>query len=662
MNRKHLFLALVLGIALVLVCVSAALAADSPIKTSVEFSKTKFSGPETVDVSITVTNVGEGDLPAPVTLYYPSGKKIEEFGSPTLSVGASKTWKGQWTVTQEELDAGKVVFAVRYSVYDGPLDENGEPKLQGHKSNLRKKIVYTEADPEISVRRTITPQTAQKDQEVSVVYEITNSGTAAVTNVKIKENTSISSKTGTIDSIAPGTTETYTFTAKMGSKDLTSAATISYTAGGKTFNTKVESATVKYGVVNLSATLKADKKGGVPGDTIKLTLTLKNSGTLDFTNITATDPELGTVFEGLSVAAGKSETKETELVITKTQDIQFTVRGDESTGKGVETATGRITVTSLDPDQQIALSVEAEADRSIVYKNPGTVRFSITVNNNSTMEVKNITVKAVDTTLYNIESIPAGESAFFIRDVDVNLPDKGSNEYWGTFRFTASCKDQLDQVLKFDSNDVRIDFEQPTPEPTKAPLVTPPAPQYEEMPTDQPEPAWLEQAENVADTAKWIFAAVAGVLLVLLLIGAVRRGKSRSESKKAMDHLEGANYRDYSTAPKRNRRSEISNGGTDTEKTEKTEEKPAEEEPENTVQNSELMAETLRRLYSDKPEETAAEVVAETVEKAETAAETATETAAEEVKEAVETVEEAAKDVKQAAEDASSRRRRGRKQ
>ena len=99
MNRKHLFLALVLGIALVLVCVSAALAADSPIKTSVDFSKTKFSGPETIDVSITVTNVGEGDLPAPVTLYYPSGKKIDEFGSPTLSVGARLSKPKSRTIT-----------------------------------------------------------------------------------------------------------------------------------------------------------------------------------------------------------------------------------------------------------------------------------------------------------------------------------------------------------------------------------------------------------------------------------------------------------------------------------------------------------------------------------------------------------------------------------
>ena len=84
MNRKRLLLALALGIALVLLCVSAALA-DDPMKVSMELSTNKFTAPKTIKVSITVTNVGDGDMPSPVTLYYPSGKKVEEFGSPTLS-------------------------------------------------------------------------------------------------------------------------------------------------------------------------------------------------------------------------------------------------------------------------------------------------------------------------------------------------------------------------------------------------------------------------------------------------------------------------------------------------------------------------------------------------------------------------------------------------
>ena len=649
MNRKRLFLALALGIALVILLVSAALA-ESPIKVAMELKPNKLSGTETINVSITVTNVGDGDMPGPVTLYYPSGKKVEDFGSPTLSVGASKRWSGTWTVTQKELEAGKVTFSVRYSAYDGPIGDDGEPTLKNHKVNFSKKITFTGADPEISVNRTIIPAVAQKGQEVTVTYEISNVGTVDVTNVTIKENSSISAKSGTIDSIAVGQTEKYTFTALMGNKDLTSAATISYKAGGKTFTTKVESATAKYGQVELSATLKADKKGGAPGDTVKLTLTLKNSGSLDFTNVTVTDPTLGTVFSGETVKAGETLTLEKELTITDTQELQFTIKADDPTGKGVETATGRISVVAMDPTQQIVLNVDATADRDKVYKIPGTVRFRITVRNDSAVEVKNIVVKAVETTLYTIESIPAGESASFIRDTDISMA--------GTFQFTATCKDALDQTLTFNSNKIQIAYSEPTPVPTEAPLVTPPAPAKEPIPTDQPEPEWLEQAETVADTAKWILAGIAGALLVLLLIGAVRRGKSRSESRKAMDHLEGANYRDYSAAPKHRRRNEVSNGNSEAQPEKEAE---PEAQPENTVQNSELMAETLRKLYSEKTEEAAGKAE-EAVEAAEEKADEAAETAEKKTEEAAEAVPEVTEEIKAAAEEAiETRRRRGRK-
>ena len=653
MNRKHLFLALALGIVLVLLCASMALAADRPIKVSMELSKYKLSGPETVTVSITVTNVGDGDMPAPVTLYYPDGSKVEDFGSPTLSVGKSKRWTGDWAVTQEELDDGKIAFSVKYSAYDGPIGEDGEPTLKAHKVNYTKNITNLGKDPQITVNRIIVPTTAQKDQEISVTYEVTNSGDVEVNSVNIKENAAVSAKSGTINSIAVGATESYTFTTTMGKKDITSAATISYKAGGKGYTKKVDATTIKYGEVKLNATLKADKKGGAPGDTVKLTLTLKNSGTLDFTNITVTDPVLGTVFEGLEVKAGKTENFEKDVTVTETQDLQFTVKADESTGKGVETATGRLKITAMDPTQVIALRVEASADRDTIYKRPGEVRFFVTVHNDSAVEVKNVTVRSGDVTLYTFDSIPVGKSSSFVRDINANLTDKMQS---GTFRFVASCRDQLDQTLQFESNDVVINYVEQTPVPEEPPLVTPPKPASEPMPTDQPEPEWLDQAETIADGAKWIFAAVAGIMLILLLIGAVRRGKSRSESKKAMDHLEGANYRDYSAVPKRGQRSEISNGGTTEDKPAAEDDKPeVKEEVENTVQSSELMAETLRRLYSDKAEETAEAVTEAVEEKAEAAAEAAETAAAD--------AAEAAQEVKSAAEETGgARRRRGRKQ
>ena len=615
-------LALALGLVLVLLCAASAMAADDSLKFSMELSTSKFTEPKTITVSITVSNVGESDLPGPVTLYYPSGKQVEEFGSPTLTIGASRNWSGQWTVTEDELKAGKISFTVRYSVYN----DAGELTTKGIK--ISKRIQYTGAEPKLDVSRTITPATAQKGQEVSIVYEIANAGDTDVTAVTIRENSSVASKTGTIDSLPAGETAKYVFTTKMGTKDLTSAATISYKAGGKTYTTKVDSAAIKYGEVKLSATLTADKKGGAPGDTVKLTLKLKNSGSTDFTNVIVTDEALGAAFSGETVPAGKTVELTKDLTITETQELQFVVSADDGTGTAVETATGRVKVTATDPGKQIVLRVEASADREQVYIIPGgIVRFTITVSNDSAVEVKNITVKAVDTNVYSIDQLAAGESRTFSRDMEISMA--------GSFQFRAVTRDQLDQQVSFLSNVIPIAYAAPTPVPTEAPLVTPPAPQTDPLPTVTVAPAWMGQVESIANIAKYVFAGIAGVLGILLLIGFIRRAGSRSQSRKAMDHLEGANYRDYSAAPKGKRRSEIISG----EEEQTRPEAVPEPETENTVQSGELMAETLQRLYN-KPENEP-EAVPEKVEAIPEAAEQAAEAAEEAIGEAAEAPAEA---------------------
>ena len=581
MNKKRVFLtALLVFLIALLTAAAAAAAGDDPLKVSMELSNNKFSAPETINVSISISNVSDEKMPSEVTLYYPSGKQVEEFGAPVLESGVAKSWSGTWAVTQEELEAGKITFKIKYMVYD----ENNE--LKPKTKNFSKKIIVTGGEPVLSVNRTITPMTAQKGQEITVTYEIANTGDSDVSGVTIKENSGISTKSGTIEAIPAGETGKYAFTATMGTKDLTSAATITYKAGGKSYTSRVDAATIKYGQVKLSANLKADKKGGAPGDTVKLTLTLKNTGTVDFTDVTVTDPALGTVFEGVTVPKGESVTLDRELTITESQELQFTVTGVNETGEPVETATGKVSVIATDPTQQIALSVEAEADRSQVYKIPGTVKFTIRVHNESAVDVKDISIRAVNTVVYTFDNIPAGETRSVSRDMDISMP--------GTFQFAATVRDQLDQTLRFESNLIPVSYAEPTPVPTEAPLVTPPKPATEPIPTDLNEPEWLDQVENIAGIARWVFAGLAGLLLLLLIIGAIRRGKSRSHSSKAMDHLEGATYRDYSQQPKRGRRSVVYGHSGEDEPAE-----PETDPKENTAQDGELMAETLKRLYTE---------------------------------------------------------------
>lgn len=529
---------------MILCCLcGAALAASDPLKVSMDLSQNKFSATQDITVTITVANTGEGDMPGPVTLYYPNGKQVEEFGSPTLTVGQQQSWSGTWSVTQKQLEAGKITFKLKYSIYD----DNGE--LVNKTKNFSKAIIYSgaSAQAQVEINRTITPTTAQKGQEVTVVYDVINAGEVDITDVTIKENSTISKSSATLGDVPAGGRASHTFTVKMGSKDLTSQPTITYKVDGKTLSAKKDKAVIKNGQVNLTAKLSCDKKGGVPGDVIQLKLEISNTGKTDFTNITVTDPTLGTVFSNLTLAAGKSETLTKDVTITDSADYLFTLTATDSAEQETVTTSGKVSVTAVNPEDQVLLTVDAACDRETIYTLPGTVRFTITVTNNGQSSVKDVNISASGVKLYSFPTIEAGQSRSFSRDLAVSMA--------GQYQFEASCLNLLQETVSFKSNILPIAYAQPTPVPTEAPIVTPPQPVYEELPTTDGLPAYVDGVQRALN-ALWIICLVLAILSGgLLAAGLVRRAQQKAQSDKAYDHLERGTYRDYSTpAPKEKHR------------------------------------------------------------------------------------------------------------
>lgn len=534
----------------------AALADTDPLKISMELSQTKFTTTQDITVSITVTNVGEGDMPGPVTLYYPNGQVVEEFGSPTLAVGASQSWSGTWSVTQKQLEAGKITFKAIYSMY------NDDGELTNKTKNFAYPITYASASAEeasqpkvqVEVNRTILPTVAEKGQEVNITYDVVNAGEAEITDVTIKENSSISKSTGTIASIPAGEKASYTFTVTMGTKNLTSQSTITYKANGKTYATQKDKATIKYGQVNLSATLEANKKGGAPGEVVTLTLTLKNTGKVNFTNINVTDPTLGTVLTNVTLEAGKTQTYTKEVAITESADYLYTITATDADEQETVTSTGKVSVTAVSPEDQVILSVSAQSDRGAVYSLPGTVKFTVSITNQGANEVKDVYVSASGVQLYHFPTIAAGETRSFSRDVSVSMA--------GQYQFVATCKNLLQEDVTFQSNIISIMYAQPTAVPTDAPIVTPPQPDYVETPTTDGLPEYVDTVQQALDVVWTICAVLAVVSAGLLCVGLVRRMQQKAQSAKAYDHLERGTYRDYTTpAPKEKSKGKAAKGG-----------------------------------------------------------------------------------------------------
>ena len=107
---------------------------------SLELDTTEFTGEGPVTLNFTVTNTQSEALPGVLTLYAPDNTQLDEF---ELPANATVEWSGEYTVTLEELEAGRLTCSVIYSLYDGAPDENGNPTLQKHKRNLSKKITLS---------------------------------------------------------------------------------------------------------------------------------------------------------------------------------------------------------------------------------------------------------------------------------------------------------------------------------------------------------------------------------------------------------------------------------------------------------------------------------------------------------------------------------------
>ena len=592
--KQRLFVCLALILVVALGLCSTALAESIIVpEVNVMVSENRFSGPQPVDVTVTVTNKADVDMPGPCALYDPAGVRITEFGQPTLKAGESAVWSGTWNVTEAQLTDGRLTFVLAYTYRNdaGVLETKTQPYSVS--------IVNAGAEAKIEVDRSITPTTARNGQKVYVTYTIRNTGRVDVTDLTIKESSAIASSAAKLGALKAGETVTHTFTVTMGKKSLTSRATVTWKASGKEGSASVADATIKYGDVKLTASVSADKKGGPMGDVVKLTITLKNTGKTAIGNITVEDPILGTIFSGQTVEGNNTLTLEKELTITSTADHIFTITGTNASGDVIQTATEYVNIIAVDPAKAANLTVIAEADRSTIYTKPGIVKFTVHVTNNSTVEATNVTVSASGVTVYpyNTSSsgvaIAPGETLTFVRDVQVDYP--------GTFRFDAHTTDQLGEKVTFEGNGVVVRYAPPTATPTLAPIATPQVPVTQPVPQQDNLPAYYDTAESALDIGFWVMAGLAALCLVLIVVGVVGRSASASKAAQAEDNIMRSANGDYTRAVSNRRRRYMPESETEDEPVAR----PAPEEPAEAPADAPAddavadMQETMSELYPE---------------------------------------------------------------
>ena len=528
--RSAAFL-IVLFILVLSVSASAFAAEADPVVFTMRVSPEQLSAPGEVSVSLNVSNPSSEDMTTPVTLYDPAGNVVAAFGdggSYVLKAGDSLSWDGKWNVTKEQLDAGTVAYEVRYHLEDdtGALAEivrqaKASVQLQGDGANL-------------TVNRAISPEVVRSGGQVAVTYELINSGSAQLSDIKVQE--SISKTVKTVKTLAPGDRTSVEFTSRIGNADLKSKATITYKVAGQS---KAETVTVEEKAIplakpNLKIELSSPSDSVNVGEKATLIITFINEGNVSYSNVSVTDPKAGELVSGLSISAGETVTQEKQFILTEPITFKATATLPDNTGETKKLTSNELRIGVYDPEKQLLLTLNLTADQDTVSHLPADVKFHLKVTNNSNIKAEKIAITHGSTAIYTIASLEPGASVTL--DRDARIPQAGQ------FRFTATLKDSLNNDVRFESNTIHIGYAQTTAQPTMVPVVTVAPPEYV---SSAPVDPLLTQGRNVLRMVMLGLMGLFGAALVLFAVSSLVRLNKYRKSKAAYDHLDLAERRDY---------------------------------------------------------------------------------------------------------------------
>lgn len=539
---------MVLGLlllALALALVLPASAEYDPITTSSACVPNTLVEPGPVDVTIKVYNSGDTDMQSPMTLYDPNGEAVENFVDVTLAAGQSQSWNGTWNVSQEEMAEGKLRFALRYEL------NAGGAAVQVNKT-IAVSIQQDAPAPSLTASYTVTPNPAQEGAEVTLTYTLSNTGNVAVTNVQIT-NEELTDERINISRIETGERVTREFVYEMGDEAVTFKPKVTYRADGSdrvlTIGTMAqETIEVAEGDLELELVGGENVVGAMPGDKATLTLTMRNTGNITYSNIQITDSVLGEIESGLELGPGEEKTVQREFTVQESADHAFTVTAVSSAGGEIEHTSNKVSVVALDLERAVNLEVSAEAGQTVIREKPAVVAFAVTVKNIGEVDAQNVELYQGDRLVATIDSIPAGEEARVVKEYSVSME--------GTFQFTAVSYMEVEQQeeplqQRFDSPEVVLAYVEATPEPVTPPPTLAPVVTVEPVATEAP-----ETGASAGMVALYVLAGVLGVALLAvlgLMIAARLRGEG-SPAAAAVDGFERGGSRSYTARPGTQRR------------------------------------------------------------------------------------------------------------
>ena len=349
--------------------------------------------------------------------------------------------KDSWNVTSLVANNNSVKLA-----YARNLTATGLSRF--YKIPLAFLVVKKPAGPgqNLTITKTANPTTyTTVGQQITYTYTVKNSGNALISGIKITDNKTKVTISGT--TLAPGASVTGTGTYTIKQDDITAGSvTNSAFATGKNGKITVTSNTVTATVtaiqspaINLTKIAKPTTYKKV-GQVIKYTYTVTNLGNVPISDIAVADNKTTVTIKNGTLAPGKSVKGTGAYTITQDDITAGSVTNTATAtgtfnGSTVTTNTETVTVTA---EQTKALKIKKTADTKTYNTTGQTINYTYTVTNSGNVPISGIVVNDNKATVVIDNEIAPGSSVTGIGTYTITLDDMISGSVTNTATATGT--------------------------------------------------------------------------------------------------------------------------------------------------------------------------------------------------------------------------------
>ena len=319
-----------------------------------------------VTYTFTVTNTGTVTLDN-IAVSDPLISEIITLEKTTLAPNETTSGQGVYTLTQADIDAGKVDNTAKVTG-DSPEGDDGSSTTVENEDST---TITVTGIPAITLEKTAEPKSitdGKVGDEVTYTFKVTNVGTYTLHDVKVVDPMIDGEITLDVTTLAPNESATGTATYVLTQADV-DAGVVENTAtaeGTDPVDEKVDAQDTELVNITSTSSIKIEKvanvtniEGAKTGDAITYTFTVTNTGNTTLTGIAVDDPLIGEAIalDKTTLAPGEATTGIATYTLTQA-DI------DANKVDNTAIATGK-TPGGQDVDSDDTTTVETAAESGI---------------------------------------------------------------------------------------------------------------------------------------------------------------------------------------------------------------------------------------------------------------------------------------------------------